>query len=144
MSQEELTKDHVMGDIMDQRDWDTEELSNQITTMNKLSLANWYERVSQEIEDLEAEQSVIKEELASRMDTDSEEIGEYLCLFMNKNEYPELSLEKARELGLTKVEEKINTPLVTKAYKNGVDLGKVEKKRIFVMRKKKLENGGEE
>lgn len=111
-----------------------------LTTLSKNELAEIYEQLDYKIEEAEAMKSEVKARIFELIDTDSERCGNYLCMVNTKNEFPDLDIAKARDLGLTKVEEKLNTALVTKAYKNGVDLGRVEKTKVYVMRKNKIEN----
>lgn len=81
----------------------------------------------------------IKKTIFDKMETDSEEVGNYLAYVARTPKFPELTLEKARDLGLTKVEEKIDNTLVKKAYNAGAKLGKVEWGEAMVMRKRRVE-----
>lgn len=112
-----------------------------LINLDKKGLADLYGIVESKIEDLENTRSAVKDQLFDMLDTDSEEVGNYLAIKVTKPEFKELTVEKARELGLTKMEEKIDTDLVKKAWKNGVDLGKVVFTKMNVMRRKKEDNG---
>lgn len=74
------------------------------------------------------------------METDSEEVGNYLAYRSRVAKFPDLTLDKAEALGLIKIEKKIDNSLCKKAFNNGVDLGKVEWGEAMVMRRKALEN----
>lgn len=111
-----------------------------IALLDKNQLALAYGFLDTQIEDLESAKSVVKESIFKLMDADSEELGEYVASKRKTPEFPELTLEGARDLGLTKVEEKVDNALVKKAFKNGAKLGKVEWKEILVMKKKAIEN----
>lgn len=111
-----------------------------LSELSKEELAKAYATLEDKMEEWEATRLAIKEQLFSMIDADSEEVGRYLLLKTNKVDFTELTIEKARELGLTKTEEKIDQTLVKKAWKNGVDLGKVEQTKLNVMRRKKEEN----
>jgi hypothetical protein len=95
------------------------------------------------MEEIESAKSVVKDTIFSLMDTDSEEIGNYIAIRVTKPVFKTLTLEQAKELGLTKVEEKIDTALVKKAWKAGAKVGEVEFDVMNVMRKKQAENVGE-
>ncbi len=111
-----------------------------VNLLDKKQLALAYEAIESQMEELDSAKSVIKDTIFKMMDTDSEELGNYLASKRKTPEFPELTLDSARELGLTKVEEKVDSSLVKKAFKNGVKLGKVEWKEILVMKKKATEN----
>lgn len=107
--------------------------------MDKDALAHVYEALDSLEEEGEDASVEVKKAIFDLMEADSEEVGNYLCYYMEKQTYPELDLETARELGLTKTKEVIDTKLVRQAARAGVDLGKIEVNRIPVMRKKKPE-----
>lgn len=108
---------------------------------NQLGLA--YEYLDDLMQELDDTKGVLKEQIFHLMKADSEEAGNYLCYYSNKFSFPDLTFERAKDLGLTKVEEKINKPMVNKAYKNGVDLGEVVHDKLPIMRRKKPEEGSE-
>ena len=107
--------------------------------MDKDQLAKSYEALEVRATEIKDAMVEIKKAIFDLMEADSEEAGNYLCFYMNKQSYPDLDIETARDLGLTKTKETIDNSLVKRAVENGVDLGKVEVDRIPVMRLKKAE-----
>lgn len=112
--------------------------------MDLNDLGTLYEAYASKLEEIDAAMVEIKKTIFDKMETDSEVAGNYLCYKAKTAKFPELTLDKARDLGLTKVEEKIDGPLCKKAHQNGVNLGKVEWSEAMVMKKKKIENEGNE
>lgn len=127
--------------------YDPEELASvvlndpmNVTLLDKAQLAFAYEALDAKMEEIESAKSVVKDTIFSLMDTDSEEVGNYLALKVTKPVFKTLTIEQAKELGLTKVEEKIDHNLVKRAWKAGAKVGEVEFDVMNVMRKKKSEN----
>ncbi len=111
-----------------------------VNMLDKNQLALAYEALDAKIEELDSAKLAVKDTIFSMMDTDSEEVGNYLALKVTKPVFKTLTVEQARELGLTKVEEKIDNALVKKAWKAGAKVGEVEFDVMNVMRKKQAEN----
>lgn len=131
----------------DEDHYDPEELASvvlndpmNVTLLDKAQLAFAYEALDAKMEEIESAKSVVKDTIFSLMDTDSEEVGNYLALKVTKPVFKTLTIEQAKELGLTKVEEKIDHNLVKRAWKAGAKVGEVEFDVMNVMRKKKSEN----
>lgn len=110
-----------------------------IASLDKGQLAEVYGTLDAMLEELDSAKSVVKDSIFSQMDTDSEEIGDYIAMKVKKPVFKELTLDKAKDLGLTKVEEAIDQSLVKRAWKNGADVGKVEFEEMNVMRRKKCD-----
>lgn len=110
-----------------------------IASLDKVQLAEVYGTLNTMLEELDSAKSVVKDSIFSQMDTDSEEIGDYIAMKVKKPVFKELTLDKAKDLGLTKVEEAIDQSLVKRAWKNGADVGKVEFEEMNVMRRKKCD-----
>ena len=72
----------------------------------------------QKMEEIESAKSVVKDTIFSLMDTDSEEVGNYLALKVTKPVFKTLTIEQAKELGLTKVEEKNRSRLSKKSMES--------------------------
>lgn len=112
----------VIGDIVD------------LEVLSLDELGELYDNALHKKEDVDAEIVEIKKTIYDKQKVDSQRAGRYLSIKGNKKSFPELTIEKARDLGLTKVEEKLDTKLVNKAHENGVDLGKVELTTFHTMR----------
>lgn len=132
----ELEGEAPKGDIDDITDIDSLDLNG---------LGDLYERVLQRSEDIEAMKVEIKKTIYDKQEVDSQRAGRFLSLKTYSRTFPELTVEKAKDLGLTKVKpavEIIDTALVKKADTRGVDLGKVEIKTGHTMRSIKEDQGG--
>lgn len=110
-----------------------------IASLDKVQLAEVYGTLDAMLEELDSAKSVVKDSIFNQMDTDSEEIGDYIAMKVKKPVFKELTLDKAKDLGLTKVEEAIDQSLVKRAWKNGADVGEVEFEEMNVMRRKKCD-----
>lgn len=106
-----------------------------IDTLNLDQLGELYEQYLYKKDDVEAALTEIKKTIFEKMDTDSQKVGNFNAFIARTAKFPDLTIERARDLGLTKVEEKIDTTLCKKAHQNGTDLGKVEWEEKWVMRK---------
>lgn len=109
-----------------------------ITDIDALSLdelGELYENALYKEEEAKSEVVEIKKAIFDKMDTDSQKVGNFNAYIARSAKFPELTIERARDLGLTKVEEKIDSTLCKKAHQNGADLGKVEWEEKQVMRK---------
>ena len=115
-----------------------------LESMGLQELGALYEATDYAMEDLKAQLVEVKKTIFDKMESDSEEVGNYIAYKARTPKFPDLTLDKARALGLTKVEEKIDNSLVKKAFNAGADVGKVEWGEAMVMRKKAAENEGDE
>lgn len=98
--------------------------------LNNLELAHKIQELLIAQEHIEAGVRVLKDEMLDRLIKDGSKafnIGSHSYTIANFNSYPELTIEKARELGATKVEtkESIDTAKVKKLVEAGADI-KVE------------------
>ena len=141
MSKSDANFPEGQENIDDIRD-EAEQPEPDINEMDLNDLGQLYEAYSYKMEEIEAAMTEVKKTIFDKMETDSEVAGNYLCYKAKTAKFPELTLEKARDLGLTKVEEKIDGPLCKKAHQSGTNLGKVEWSEAMVMKKKKIENEG--
>lgn len=107
-----------------------------VVSLDNNRLGNIYEKLEMEVEELQSAMVEIKKTIFDNMEADSEEAGNYNCYYQERLSFPEVTLEKARDLGFVKVEEKIDNSKVKSAYKAGADMGKVEVDRIPIMRRK--------
>ena len=124
---------------------DVEEGIVDLDILNLDDLGDLYDRALQRSEDIEAMKVEIKKTIYDKQEVDSQRAGRFLSLKTYSRTFPELTVEKAKDLGLTKVkpaEEIIDTALVKKADTRGVDLGKVEIKTGHTMRAIKEDQGG--
>lgn len=109
-----------------------------IGEMTLQELGAIYEKFEALVEENQDALIEIKKTIFDKMETDSEEVGIYLAYRAKTPKFVELTLDKAKGLGLTKVQEKIDKTLAKKAWKNGVDLGKVELSEAMVMRRRQV------
>ena len=138
-----IENDHLPADKQDiDRIVDDIDDITEIDNLSLDELGDLYERIEQRTEDIVAMGVEIKKAIYDKQTTSSAECGPYLSLKSETQVFPELTIERAEELGLTEeipVKQKINLQLARKAHANGVDLGKVEWKTGHIMRKQKQE-----
>lgn len=85
----------------------------------KEELVELYSITSTIIEELEAQSKVVKDELAGRMDTNGEIIGEWSVVKAKRVNF-DVTLEQAQELGAVK--QAIDTSALKKLYDKGIEI----------------------
>jgi hypothetical protein len=85
----------------------------------KEELVELYAFTNQLIEDFEAQAKVVKDELAGRMDTNGEIIGDYSVVKAKRVNF-DVTLEQAQELGAVK--QAIDTSALKKLYDKGIEI----------------------
>ena len=96
-----------------------------------------HERFDHDIDHLDSGKVEVRKAIFDKMETDSEEAGNYTASKYKKYNFKGLSKEQAEELGFIKVTKTIDKVKAKKAYLNDVDLGEVEVVVVLVLRKKK-------
>jgi hypothetical protein len=94
--------------------------------MRKETLSKIYGALEVIIKEFEAGRVEIKKAVFDLMDTDSEQIGDYLFYNMRRARYVDLDIETAIELGLAEQKWVKNTKAIKQAVANGLDVGKIE------------------
>lgn len=98
--------------------------------MNEQELVNRHEELRFELEERDAEQKVIREELADRLTKEglnSKPVGEFNVIKVVVVSFPKFLLEKARELGAIK--EAVDTEKLKELDRLG---GKIEGKQVTI------------
>lgn len=111
-----------------------------IVDLEPLSLdeLGWlHEKFAHDIDHLDAGRVEIRKTIQDKMETDSEEAGNYTASIYKKYNFRDLTADMAEGLGLIKVTRTIDKAKAKKMYLNGTDVGKVEIADVLVLRKKK-------
>ncbi len=85
----------------------------------KEELVELYAMTNQIIEDFDAQSKAIKDELAERMETDGEIIGDYSVVKAKRVNF-DVTLEQAKELGAVK--QAIDTSALKRLYDKGIEI----------------------
>jgi len=96
----------------------------QINEMTDKELMGYYEATDAALEETDACKAMIKDEFMDRLDeqkVNSKIIGDWSVTKITKNKIT-ASLEKAREFGCVKTEEKVDSPKANRMIKAGVEL----------------------
>jgi hypothetical protein len=91
----------------------------EILDLTKEQLVDLYANTLTEQEEIEATIKVIKDELAGRMDTNGEIIGNYSVVKAKRVNF-DVTLEQAQELGAVK--QAIDTSALKKLYDKGIEI----------------------
>jgi hypothetical protein len=92
--------------------------------LNKLKLeqiVEEFDNIRYQQEELDAKKKVLAEELLSRMKNDSELVGNYIVTKVKRYKF-DMDLNKARDLGIVKIEEKIDQAKAKQLFFKGVEI----------------------
>lgn len=91
-----------------------------ITELSTEELCEQYENLKFQVEELDAEQKVLRDEIYSRMKEDAEVHGDFGVTKVEKLSWNAVKVEQAKEFGAVK--EAVDTTKLTKLYKAGAKL----------------------
>lgn len=97
---------------------------NNIENLDKMSLeqiVEEFDNLRYQEEELSAKKKVLSEEILNRVKNDSELIGNYIVTKVKRYRF-DIDLNKARDLGILKVEEKIDQAKAKQLFFKGVKL----------------------
>jgi len=97
-------------------------MEKNISEYTQEELCNLYDEMKVSLEQLDAGQKVIREELLMRMKDDSEIYGEWSVTRVDKKLWSKVTVDEVRELGAVKTVESVDTTKLNKLWKSGAKL----------------------
>lgn len=119
---------------------DTKYITKTHQEMSKDELIELYKSLNNIVEEFEKNMQAIKTELASRMTTNSEVIGNFSVTKATRVSF-KTKLEEAKELGAVIVEESVDTKKLKTLYEAGVTIPGVQETEYLTI--KNIEKKGE-